>query len=1203
MFVSPLQYYEWAVGSSADSVDDMLPWTQVPATQLRAASGALALTDLQSFVVTVRAWNTAGAATTVTSLPRQAVAHTVPSVEGVRGVGVAVVGDNTTVSQGSSNASVVFAPVIGGLGVQWDAVTPSDREVALVWQIRRYDTWQLVMESTSVLPAAVLELEDEEGSTVFATTFESGFLTPGTSYAVVFVATAPSGDTTTYLTNRVVLTQSPPEAGKLGTGVEFAEANVEWFGFDNEVGVAWTAFLDAAAHIKHFEVCLVLNSGDINAAPTDEDGSSETASLPALASTASSSTDTNATSTPSQCVNVGISNHYTFTQDQVSAVVGAGHGSAHASVWLAVTATNLAGSSRTVLSRSVQVDFDEPFQSTITVPATTVRAHADFGSLEVTWEPFRVDNAPVVEYFVAVARRDLSSEALPESLFALPVAPQPFRSVGLATSVRFSALWLLVETPYYATVVGVSASGTRTVAVAEPHVLHSKPPALVHAFDVLTLLVTSSGNATNATGSFNGTAATSLELMFGVGSDDGDESCGQYACAVYQEVWDRLLDGGEDLVATYGNSSSPDFVALADSLLTQESQSTIGSALEVGIATAFDEQLDIDFQNATDVYTVAWGVYGDDDLPGTLDADAEEALADAPAPHHFEINIMQRALSLDDYDEPVLAEFVTVDAALRKQTFTGLKLVPGAQYYSVVRAVADDGVYVDQLTDGLTVDVALPCVNDVELSEPDSDAATTSAQAADAGVQSSVTSSNEDGLEGYLFVSTNSSLLLDWVAVLDPYRDAGGVELLCPADIELNASYSNFDTAQGNVTLESLYTPYANQTTDGNVSSLVPDGVNTTFTNTSLTRALEVASSPIVQFTYALQRVGQAFEEATANNTALNISVYNVNSSAWDNTTFNGTDFNETAAVALYNYADPVCCLPTLPALAVSLEPDVVLAEVSSAERGLKLEQGEATESTSQCDGFGGTVALMSDRLMGIGGLELATVVSVQDGLNTPFRWVRNMTNARAKVTEEATALLPRSVCVRVAAHENAVVFAGDDAVQVFQSDVASGTMTQRLWLSADDTLGVSLNLLFQSGTMGTQVAISVLYSDFSGGLVTRLAISGQYQVTGEGFVAIVHIDDGLETTGIDAYIQPRVQLGLPLDPGFGAVVELDGACMLSWGPLTGVVLACEHPEAFIWVRARIPHPLGTPVRGSTAPYLCRLLPLLTTIAMYTSSG
>lgn len=1197
-----MQYYEWAIGFNATtnhSLTDIRPWTFV-GLKTRAGDGSVVLDDLQSVVVSVRAVNKAGGATIVTSDPVTGDASLEPTVDIPYAFGItddvaaAVVDAAATAADPEPLVAheVSFAGGAGGVGVGWYNVSPSDRPVSLTWEVRRFDTWGLVMEATLITPETMADValwaetlatasdaatnatstsnatttvnattasnatattNTTTSSTLpsgFATMLETGVLQPGISYAVVIVATSlGSGLQTSYVTNRIVLAPAPPMVGTVGTDASFAEHSVTWVGFEEDVGVAWGVFQDEAAYLSHYVVCLLFE--DLANATTSKQGagglvSSEVATVLGVEL---------ALLENGVCEDVGIVNKHRFDKTLVEEVVQAFGSGSRLVLSASVSAVSQAGLVSTVLSSGIQADITPPTIPRVEIPTQHLVFQPDFGSLTFHWTPAVVKWAPIARYYAGVARAPITSEAdLPASLFAHPMSPQPFRDVGLNTSVTFNSLWLLEDVAYYAIVVADSEAGTRSVSSSAPIMLHSEAPALLSAFDVATVREPVANATTEAVTSLeevilDGGSFASANASNGF-QDDATQQAREYfeAAGVDLSAYDLADNGTDQLVA--------DLQALFGSATVAEGLST-----DEGEAIAARVDVDVDFQNATDVMSVAWTIAGDSD----------GSSLDAPPPSEFHITILQRQASVRDFDLPVENGTAVLEGTARNVTFTGLQLEPGSRYYANVRAVTASGVYADMITDGLVVDTVEPCFSDVALAHSDHLSATDNpgemleSELMNLALSSTQGSSNTaSSSEDLLFVSNASAITLAWAAVVDPAHEGASVAKLCPTQQELNGTFAAFDNST--LVLDTLFD--GNLT--GNFSDFQPGNATTELNSSSTVVTLQPAQAPLAGFAYSVDLVSSS--AATANYSDVNTTLYSNDTSIWDGVAaFNGTAVNESTRFDIDYYADPVCCVPQLPALSAVLEKDTLVVESDSAAIS------GVVDATPHCGVLGNSMSFMPGPLLALGGLDTAVVVSMADGQSRRFRWARNMSAAYYDGSSAATNGNPEfpsgSLCVRVSSHGNAVAFAGNDVVAVYLANREQGTMQLKLQLDDRDDL---VRQRFQNGSLAKAMAVSSFTSTFSGGLVTRIALSGRHLVSGEGFVMILAIDDGFETTSVDAYIQPRVQLDTPYDANFGDVLALHESCIVAWGPLTGVVLGCSLTDNGLWARVVLDAPDGS---------------------------
>lgn len=1042
---------------------------------------------------------------------------------------------------------VDFAAGNDGIGVGWFNVMPSDRPLSLTWEVRRFDNWELVLEPTLITADTLLDVgamastqaldETATAPSGNATLIETTALATGISYVVVLTAKVDgAGWQSHYVTNRLVLSPGPPQAGFARAGATYAESAISWVGHEEDVGLAWSVFTDNAASLSHFVACLLPQSDAIVNLTTSHEASAVTDALLEKAA----------------CEDAGLSRSHRFSSEAVQFVLGiAGE---HPTLSASVTAVSKAGYTTTALTCGLLIDLKSPGRPVVTVPRQHMTTTPDFGSLSFHWSPAVTKWAPIDRYYAGVSRHDIVDEAdLAASLFAHPIAPQPFRDMGLNTSVTFNSLWLLEDVTYYAIVVADSAAGTRSVGSTQ-FVLHSKAPNLRAPFEVATIrepLTNTTGNTTQYD--------TSVEALVMQGNklDQVDRNTTGTDPILY-DAREYLEDVGWD-VDEYDEADNGTDMLFADlEALFERGEEPEGIDTGEGEAVAFQTDVDIDFQSATDVMSVAWSVDSD---------------GDGPPPHEFHVTILKRSGSAQSLDEEVQNGTTVAKGDVRSVTFTGLDLVPGGSYYVNIRAVSITGVYVDLVTDGIVVDTQPPCSGDVTLREDAMSAAPEQEAEEKLAALSTSVSTNAQGSEADMVYFSNASAIgIRWTAVVDPARDRVAANKLCPRVAVVNGSYAT--PINSTMVLDSLF----NGNLTGNFSTFEQDELDTNVTNTTESVPLPDLISPLAGFSYSVDLISESVDRS--NWTFVNASLYSNETSVWDGTpAFNGTQVNSSAAVHLDSFVDPVCCLPQL------------------AEEGVVERDAEIVESdmaSGHCGVFGSSVGFISGHLMAVGGLDTAVVVSMADGMHRRFRWARNMSAAYYEASAAATGGSPKRptihLCVRVATSEHAVVFGGSDVVSVYHADRSAGTMTLKLQLDDRDDL---VHLRFQAGSIGKAIAVSVFDSTFSGGDVTRVAIAGTHVVSGEGFVAILAIDDGLETTSVEAYIQPRVQLNTPHDRDFGDVLALHERCAVAWGPVTGVVLSCSLAESGLWARVLVKPPEGeVSVRARCC---CPLLLLLST--------
>jgi len=1121
------------------------------------------LRDKDIIFVSVRAFNNAGGATVVTSEPAIVNAGPIPVVEGLRCVGL-MSSDPLSVVD-TTGSGTVYAPELTGIGIMWDAVY--EEPVQVTWEVRRLDSWALIVQPIEVSSAttvlvtvigvnytAAIPLHPVRWN-VSATVTKSQTFVPGVSYVAVVTAVTPAGKSATLVTNRVIFAPEP-HAGVVSFG-PYAEHSQSWLGFSDQVRATWSAFRDDSAGVHHFHVCLLLLSPTFGG--VDESDTSMVVQVASpvvsngtytIGATASSNSTSNAQGPIGACVIVEDDTTFAFPQATVLAITEQGAGPVLA---CSVSAVSFTGLVRTAMSSTANVDFERPTPGEVTVPVVQAGGGPDLGSVTVEWAPFTVNRAPLVEYFVAIDRSPVYDPSdLPDDLFRFLVLPQPFRTARLATRITLNSLWMIHNQAYYAIVVGVTAAGTRNVESSEVFSFHAAPPAVLYVYEVSTHLVFDANSTSSAEAS--AVPASPLSSMLSYNPDSP---------TLYEDMFGAMLRYGMDL-RKYGSIGPYNATFQQDALefLANDAVLPVGSRLEEGTPVAKNTEVDIDFQSAPTWLSLAW-VLENDVAPGS-----------SPDVDHFELQVMKRAASYRHVDSPVFPVPWRLLSHVRNITLSGLRLQEGHEYYAVLRAIATDGVFADTLSDGVTLDALPPCVGPVNVSRVGE------AAVAEYASQEWTPPTDTQGVaDGTLYLPGNQSMYLAWRSVVDPMLDATGVAALCTHQVELAA---DFGPLNATFNMTDVFHPYGNVTqADYDAGAAASNATTWEQVHADLVRKVSRQrtpnEAPLNQFTVTVDLVTQAFEAATNTSTFVNITTYS-NSSTWANsTTFTGTSAVNRTTTGLFRFADPVCCSAPLPALDQHLEADIVMAEVSSAAHGL-LPPAEAAAiigDVGVCSDFGQSLAIAEGPLLAIGGLSNGVVVSVTTRKDeVPFRYSSNLADLRAESTvNAATPTNERLLCVRAAANAQAVVFAGDDVVKVVHVDRAAHSVVDKLLLNMDGAVGLSVNAQFLKGTMATRVAVSVQYSELSGGIVTLVAMSGRFLITGEGFVAVVRIDDGRQLSSVGAFIQPRTQLGAVNDPQFGTALAMHGGCLASWGPLTGVVLACQNEDAGIWQRALLPTP------------------------------
>lgn len=1184
------QNYEWAVGSSETAIGDILPWTSVGVAYTAASSTLEPVLQVgQSIIVAVRATNGAGATSAVAFSASATVGSTeCPHLDdSYRAVGINLFGDTPVASLGDDTSDVVYAPYSFGIGVQWNPLVHTNLielgRAALTWEVRRFDTWDLVMPAKPLVLESMatestrttLERPQQPSPTREVAMFQTQALELGVSYVVVVTSTCPSGNEHTYMTNRVVFAGVPPAAGQPSAGAAHAEARVEWLGNPARVGVSWSTFDDSRAGVHHFEVCMARTggsggSGGIGTLDTFiEPHSAAVAVLPGAATEA----DTFVTVDKQfvLCADAQLANRYTFSSDQTAALLGTGggHGESATTVAFVVTAVSNAGLSRSVISDTVAVDFQKPARGVVAAFAPTVSNHqVDQGTLEVVWTDFRVNGAPIVDYYVGVGREVITDvQELPEALESYRMYPAPFVCVGLDTKALLTTLWLLPGTPYYATVVGVTASGARQVAQARPLTIHQAPPVITHVYDVFTSMVIQD-DAVGGNDEAPVAPLTAVQQL--LQSDDTDER------EVNVRLWDMMVAAGDDLEDRYEDPTDPAFVELTHELLVTSASAVPEPSPVQTVGEATNTRDDIDFQSGTSYYSVAW-----------------EVNAASAEPTHFLVQVMRRAPSLTDMDVPVLPDFEVAAADQRSMTFNGLELEVGALHYAVVRAVTGGGLYSDKLSDGVLIDRSPACLGEVQAKEH------------------GAVPMKAEHQPRYVGSALANSMDVTWLAVVDPGSDTAGVNALCsvPEDLEGELKFDY----------------------DGSGSGIGMAAGSANAAQVEFLRQL----GPIKSFTVSLVQVSIA----DAGRLPHDISDDSGSNASASSSPYEGVRPLTSAELASlpsasvvesrvvqtsedYVFPDPICCtasLPAVPEQARSMEPDVSITEIQDASSGLnnvespKDGSDAGVDSTTDVEGvgstpqpcsqpteeqaterrlegqqdcgrqetvlsaytrrlstprnveplaYGRTVALMADELIAVGGTHDSVVMSVQDAGSRLFRWVQNLVPD-----------ISSTVAVKVVADGHHAAFVGADTLQVMYIDAGTGTAREVMAMQQVDASA------FQAGSFGTAVALSSVQSPrFPASRLTLVAVSRRHVLTSEGIVAVFSIDDVTKISRIAAYIQPSLLFDKAVDTSFGSVLAMHEGCLLAWGSVTGVVLACLHSGMLSWMSAIIPHPCTSQV-------------------------
>jgi len=1154
------QHYEWAVGSSPEMPDDLLPWT-FEGTKTRSASSVVPLIHDNIIFVSVKAFNKAGGTTVATSAPAIVNAGPAPTVSGLRCVGLRSIDPLVLVD--NTGSGTVYAPLAVGIAIIWDSIDVQPAH--LTWEVRRVDSWKLVVEPLDLIPVegALMAVNYSASRPLHHTRNVTAAVTPaqvfvpGVSYVAVVVVSTPSGDSRTYVTNRVVFSLQPPQAGAVGLGA-YAEHSEEWLGFADRVTVTWSAFRDHTAGVHHHHVCLLLVS-----APDVGIDVGDTSWVVDVASPAVANATQSGDSRPvGACVDVDEGNTFTFPEATVLAIT---EHSTEPDLACSVSAVSFSGLVRTVMSSTARVDFKRPTPGSVTVPVVEAGGDPDLGSVTVTWTPFSVHRAPLVEYFVAVDREPWNdADELPDDLFRFMLVPQSFRSARMATSMTLNSLWMVANEQYYAIVVGATAAGTRNVMSSSPFVFHARPPSVLFVHEVETV-VGVVHNTSNGTGLV---PPSSLSSMLNYNPDSP---------SVYEDVFTAMLRYGIDL-RMYGALGHRNITFQEDMVqfLKYDAVQPAGTALHEAVPVARNQHVDIDFQSTTTAMSLSWVLDSDVLSVSTGDVD------------HFELQIMQRAPSYRDVDTPIFPVSWQLLPHIRNMTLSGLRLQEGREYYAAIRTVATDGTFVDTFSDGVAVESLPPCVGSVNVSRVGQPPPSYS-------LHDWTPPSDDNGVaDGTMYLPGNESVLLGWRAVVSPLLDDIGVKSLCTHEVEFEADYGALNTT---FNMTDVFHPYGNLT-QAHYNASAAASNETTWEEVHAELVQKVMrnrlpnEAPLSHFAVTIDLVSEAFEFSTNTSAYVDIGASAngacetelksshdpagctyANSSKWANASmFFGTSPVRQTTSGLFRFADPVCCSKPLPTLDEWLEADVVMAEVSSAAQAL-LPQKEAIElggDVGMCSDFGQSVAVAEGPLLVIGGLKNGIIVSVtQHKHEKPFRYSSNLEALRATSTIETTASQSeRLLCVRAYANKQAVVFAGDDVVKVIHVNRAESSVLDKLLLNMDGAAGVSVNTQFVKGTMATRVAVSVDHSELSGGLVTLLAMSGRFLITGEGFVVVLRIDDGRQLSSVSAYIQPRTQLRARHDPRFGTALTMRDACLAAWGPKTGVVLACRDEEGGVWKRA-----------------------------------